>query len=173
MDCVTTHERIAAFLDGELAPAEAEQVQGHIDRCPTCASMMKSLQEQCFRPLSAVEKTAVCSAQGFWDEMDAVLCVEMDDIPGERVVRVHAWYNRRVGLPAPMIAAYAAAMMLAVVWGMQQRERALAAEVSAEHLGQQLEAERQMVVQPGLPQPQGQQNGKIKVVTYTPQRGTF
>ena len=87
-------------------------------------------------------------------------------------MRVHAWYRRRVGMPAPMVMAYAAAMMLAVAWGMQQRERALSAEVSVEHLGQQLEAERRVVAQPLGPQP-AQQNGKIKVVTYTPQRGTF
>ena len=114
----------------------------------------------------------MCSTEGFWDEMDAVLCVEMDECADGRGLRVRAWYSRRVGLPAPMVMAYAAAMVLAVVWGMQQRERALAAEVSVEHLGQQLEAERRAVVQPTVPQ-QAQPNGKIKVVTYTPQRGTF
>ena len=172
MDCVKTHERIAAFLDGELAPSEAEQISAHIERCPTCSTMLKSLSDQRFRPLSSDEKATICSSQGFWDDMDAVLCVQMDQMATPPSIRVHAWYNRRIGLPAPMVAAYAAAMLLAVVWGMQQRERALAAEVSAEHLGQQLEAERQLVVQPGVPQ-QGQKNGKIKVVTYTPQRGTF
>ena len=87
-------------------------------------------------------------------------------------MRVRGWYSHRVGMPAPMVMAYAAAMVLAVAWGMQQRDRALAAEVSIEHLGQQLEAERRAVAQPVVPQ-QAQQSGKIKVVTYTPQRGTF
>ncbi len=104
--------------------------------------------------------------------MAAGLSVQMEEVSGGQAVRVCGWYRHRVGLPAPMVMAYAAAMVLAVAWGMQQRERALAAEVSVEHLGQQLEAERRVVSQPGLPQ-QGQQNGKIKVVTYTPQRGTF
>jgi len=172
MDCVTTHERIAAFLDGELAPSEAEQFSKHVELCSTCLLMLKELQSQCFKPLTVDEKASVCSSQGFWDDMDAVLCVQMDQVSGEQSMRVHAWYSRRVGLPTPMIAAYAAAMLLAVVWGMQQRERALAAEVSAEHLGEQLEAERRLVAQPG-PAQQDQKNGKIKVVTYTPQRGTF
>ncbi len=172
MDCVTTHERVAAYLDGQLAPAEAEQVASHIERCASCASMVKSLQAQCFQPLSAAEKASVCASQGFWDDMDAVLCVEMDEVAGGRAMRVRAWYSRRVGMPAPMVMAYAAAMLLAVAWGMQQRERALAAEVSVEHLGQQLEAERRAVAQPVVPQ-QAQQGSKVKVVTYTPQRGTF
>ena len=172
MDCVTTHERVAAYLDGELAPAEAEQVAIHIEQCSTCANMVKSLQAQCFKPLSASEKEFVCARQDFWDDMDAVLCVQMDEMAGGRAVRVRGWYSHRVGMPAPMVMAYAAAMVLAVAWGMQQRERALAAEVSIEHLGQQLEAERRAVAQPVVPQ-QAQPSGKIKVVTYTPQRGTF
>ena len=76
-------------------------------------------------------------------------------------MRVRAWYSRRVGMPAPMVMAYAAAMLLAVAWGMQQQERALAAEVSVEHLGQQLEAERRAVAQPVVPQ-QAQQKARSR-----------
>lgn len=172
MDCLTTRERVAAYLDGELAPSEAKQFVAHIEQCSACAGLVKSVQAQCFQPLSATERAAVCSREDFWDNMDAVLCVELDEMSGGSAVRVHAWYRRRVGMPAPMVMAYAAAMVLAVAWGMQQRERALSAEVSVEHLGQQLEAERRVVAQPLDPLP-AQQNGKIKVVTYTPQRGTF
>ena len=171
MDCLTTQERVAAYLDGELAPSEAEQFATHVEQCAVCAGILKSIQAQCFQPLSAVERAAVCGSSDFWEDMDAVLCAELDEKAGGQAVRVRAWYSRRVGMPTPMVMAYAAAMMLAVAWGMQQRERALAAEVSVEHLGHQLEAERRVVSQP-LTQP-SQSSGKIKVVTYTPQRGTF
>ena len=172
MDCVVVKSRIAAFLDGELAPAEAEQFSIHIERCEPCAQIVIRLEAQRFLPLSSQEKSSICNGSGFWGKMDAKLCSEMDQMTVEGVLVVSPWYSRRVGLPAPMLMAYAAAMLLAVAWGMQQRERAMSAEVSAEHLGKQLEQERRLAAQPVAPQGTAT-SGQYKVVTYTPQSGTF
>ena len=65
----------------------------------------------------------------------------------------------------------AAAMVLAVVWGLQQQERASTAELATEHLGQQLEQERRLAAQPAPIPEQGKT--AYKVVNYTPERGTF
>jgi hypothetical protein len=68
------------------------------------------------------------------------------------------------------VMAYAAAMLMAVAWGVQQRDRALVAEVASEHLGQELESERRLAAQPAAEQ---SRESTYKVVNYTPQRGTF
>lgn len=172
MDCVVVSSRIAAFLDGELAPAEHQQFSLHIERCEICTQMVVQLEAQRFMPLSAEQKSSICGPPAFWNDMDSVLCAHMDQMVVEQTISLGPWYRRRVGLPTPMLVAYAAAMVLAVVWGLQQRERAMAAEVSVEHLGQQLEQERRLAAQPTAPQAPGG-NGQYKVVTYTPQRGTF
>jgi anti-sigma factor RsiW len=172
MDCVFVSSRIAAFLDGELAPAEVEQFSMHIERCEECIQIVVRLEAQRFVPLSNQEKTAICGPAAFWGDMDSVLCAHMDQMVVEHTVRLGPWYSRRIGMPTPMLVAYAAAMLMAVAWGMQQRERAMTAEVSAEHLGQQLEQERRLAAQPSAPQ--GKTGAaQYKVVTYTPQRGTF
>jgi len=76
-------------------------------------------------------------------------------------------------MPIPLVVAYAAAMLLAVAWGMQQRDRAQTAELSSEHLGQQLEQERRLAAQPSTAPTKGTSGRAYKVVTYTPERGTF
>ncbi len=172
MDCVVISSRIAAYLDGELAPAEVQQFSMHIERCEDCTQIVIQLEAQRFIPLSPQEQAAICGPTAFWGDMDSVLGAHMDQMVVQHTVRLGPWYRRRVGLPVPMLVAYAAAMLLAVAWGMQQSDRAVAAEISAEHLGQQLEQERRLAAQPTAPQGTSG-SGQYKVVTYTPQRGTF
>ena len=104
--------------------------------------------------------------------MEQGLCDELDQLASVTGQARSPWYGRRVGLPIPVAVLYAAAMLLAVGWGMQQQDRAEAAEGSAEHLGRQLEQERRTVAQPAPPASQ-RESGSYKVVTYTPQSGTF
>ena len=171
MDCVVVQSRVAAFIDGELAPAEAEQFTQHIERCTVCAQIVIRMEAQKFMPLSAREKQAVCGTADFWASMDSGLLDELNQVGASRD-RATPWYGRRVGLPAPMVVMYAAAMLLAIAWGVQQQERAELAEGSVEHLGKQLEQERRTVVQPATPEPRPR-SGSFKVVNYTPQSGTF
>ena len=171
MDCVVVSNRMAAFIDGELAPAEVEQFTVHIERCDLCAQVLIRMEAQRFMPLTGVEKTAICESSDFWSKMDNELCSGLDQMSVECVV-VTPWHKRSIGMPAPMVVAYAAAMLLAVAWGMQQQERAQVAEGSVEHLGKQLEEERRLANQP-VP-PQGTSNGnRYKAVKYVPQSGTF
>ena len=171
MDCSTVSSRVAAFLDGEMDASECERFVLHIEGCEPCTRLVAKLEAQRFAPLSDGEKEAICGRAEFWGDMDSVLDTHMDQMVLAKTACLGPWYSRRVGLPVPMIAAYAAAMVLAVVWGLQQQERASTAELATEHLGQQLEQERRLAAQPAPIPEQGKT--AYKVVNYTPERGTF
>ena len=113
MDCVVVSSRMAAFIDGELAPAEVEQFTVHIDRCDLCAQVLIRMEAQRFMPLTGAEKTAICESSDFWSKMDSELCSGLDQMSVECVV-VTPWHKRSIGMPAPMVVAYAAAMLFAV-----------------------------------------------------------
>ena len=171
MDCTTVSSRVAAFLDGEMDASECERFVLHIEVCDPCTRLVSDLEAQRFVPFSQVEKSEICGRAEFWCDMDSVLDTHMDQMVLAKTACLGPWYGRRVGLPIPMIAAYAAAMVLAVVWGLQQQERAASAELASEHLGQQLEQERRLASQPAPIPEQGKT--AYKVVNYTPERGTF
>jgi anti-sigma factor RsiW len=44
MDCRESRERLTAFHDGELPPAEAETMAQHVASCPACASELDDLR---------------------------------------------------------------------------------------------------------------------------------
>lgn len=172
MDCTEVSGRIAAFLDGELAPGDIERFSSHIDGCESCAHLVRTMEAQRFEPLCSQEKEAICGTDGFWADMDSALSSHMDQMVATGAVRAGPWHSRRVGMPVPAIVAYAAAMLLVVAWGVQQQDRAQTAEVASEHLGQQLEQERRIAAQPSA-RPKSGDRRAYKVVTYTPERGTF
>ena len=172
MDCTTVASRVAAFLDGELAPADSERFALHLEACDSCTQIVIQLEAQRFSPLSGEERTSICGRVEFWGDMDSVLGTHMDQMVLAKTACLGPWHSRRLGMPVPMIVAYAAAMLLAVAWGAQQRDRAMTAELANEHLGQQLEQERRLAAQPNVA-PANQGKRAFKVVTYTPERGTF
>lgn len=169
MDCSSVTTRIAAFLDGQLGASECEQFVLHIEACSECAELVMKLECQQFVPLDTKTQEAICGRPEFWNDMDCVLDTHLDQMVLTKTACLGPWHSRRIAMPVPMIAAYAAAMVLAVAWGMQQQDRAVTAEVASEHLGQQLESERRLAAQPAPPAT----SSTYKVVTYTPERGTF
>lgn len=170
MDCTMVTSRVAAFLDGALASSECERFVLHIEACTPCSRIVMEIEAQHFSPLTMEQKKEICGREKFWDDMDSVLCAHMDQMVLAKTACLGPWHRRQVGMPLPMVMAYAAAMLMAVGWGVQQRDRALKAEVASEHLGQELESERRLAAQPAPEQPRG---STYKVVNYTPQRGTF
>jgi anti-sigma factor RsiW len=164
MKCVQITERLAAYLDGQLAPAEAEQVGEHLYSCTPCHQLCDALMAQDFSPMSEDDKAAGCAAAGFWSAMDDALETELQALSPNT-----GGSKRTTRLPMTVLMAYAAAVLLAVAWGYQQMERADAAEASASHLLQQLEQERRLAAEPqsapGVP--------VYRPVAYTPQRATF
>ena len=171
MDCTSVKTRVAAFLDGELSPSETERFASHIEHCSSCFQIVLRMEKQHFTPLDAKEREAICGRVGFWGDMDSVLDTHLDQMVLAKTAPSGPWFARRVTLPVPMIAAYAAAMLLAVAWGIQQQDRASTAELASEHLGQQLESERRLAAQPTIPAAPASET--YKAVNYTPERGTF
>ena len=171
MDCTSVITRVAAFLDGELSPDETERFASHIEGCPACMRIVVRMGEQTFSPLGPEARQNICGRDGFWGDMDSVLDTHLDQMVLAKTAPSGPWFARRVTLPIPMIAAYAAAMLLAVAWGVQQHDRASTAELASEHLGQQLESERRLAAQPAAPTTPATET--YKAVNYTPERGTF
>ena len=171
MDCTSVTTRVAAFLDGELGPAEAEQFAAHLEGCSACMRIVIRLERQEFTPLDESAREAICSRDGFWGDMESVLDTHLDQMVLAKTAPSGPWFARRLALPVPMVAAYAAALVLAVVWGVQQQERATSAEMASDHLGQQLESERRLAAQPTVPTTPATET--YKAVNYTPERGTF
>jgi anti-sigma factor RsiW len=165
MNCPEITERLAAFLDGQLAPAEAEQVGEHLSGCTPCHQLCDAMMGQDFAPMSAQERDAGCAGEGFWDAMDGVLDKELSAMAPAAAGRTPA----RLGVPMSVAMAYAAALLLAVAWGYQHMARADEAEATAKELQTQLEQERRLAAEPrstpGLP--------AYQPVAYTPQRATF
>jgi hypothetical protein len=172
MDCTMVTSRVAAFIDGELAPGDCERFVLHIETCDPCTQIVIQLEAQRFVPLSADQRRSICGRGEFWGDMDSVLGTHLDQMVLAKTACLGPWHRRRVGMPLPMVLTYAAAILLAVSWGLQQRERAQLAELATEHLGQQLEQERRLAAQPSVT-PTEPGTSTYKVVTYTPERGTF
>ena len=170
MDCTMVTSRVAAFLDGALASSESERFVLHIEACSPCSQIVVEIEAQRFVPLTVEQREDICGREKFWNDMDSVLCTHMEQMVIAKTACLGPWHRRQVGMPMPMVMAYAAAMLMAVAWGVQQRDRALVAEVASEHLGQELESERRLAAQPA---PEQSRESTYKVVNYTPQRGTF
>src|SRR5947209_7075824 len=43
-DCARERERLSAFVDGELPPADARVVQQHLDACAACTRALEELR---------------------------------------------------------------------------------------------------------------------------------
>ncbi len=115
------------------------------------------MMTQDFAPLSAEEREAGCSADGFWDAMDTALESELSGLSAQGARS--GMGGARMGLP----------VTVAVAWGYQHMERADSAEAAAHLLQEQLEQERRLAADPpavpGVP--------AYRPVVYTPQRSTF
>ena len=128
MDCTLVPDRVAPYLDGEMAPSELTLFEAHIDRCPTCAALLEQVAEATPVPPPRRPETA---DDAFWATMDASLATEIAARP------VAAPSPRRVR-PAALIA-YAAGLLLALGWGFYNLHRAEHAEEQVQLLVQQIE----------------------------------
>jgi hypothetical protein len=167
MNCAEITDRIAAYLDGQLCPAESEQVSEHLNGCTPCHQLCDCMMAQDFAPLSQEEKDAMCGA-GFWGPMDTALDKELANL--ERSGTDGAgWSKGRVGLPMTVAVAYAAALLLAMAWGYRHMERADDAETTAKDLKIQLDQERRIAAEPRV----SPEVPAYRPVSYTPRRATF
>lgn len=108
MNCDYT-ESVSLLIDGELAPAEAEQMRRHINECLICHQM-----EQDFLGMRAQIRS--CDF-----ETDSVAQREM---LGNILVsqRVPLW-QRRIALPAPVFALVVITLLASFAWSLFIRLR--------------------------------------------------
>ncbi|HET8645069.1 MAG TPA: zf-HC2 domain-containing protein, partial [Vicinamibacteria bacterium] len=106
-------ERLCAFLDGELSPAERAEVEAHLRECATCRQELDGL----LAVDAAARELTVAAPPGYFEAF-----------PGR--VRQRLAARRRRAVPAWTLAA-AAAVLLAVLTPLTLRERSAPAPTSA------------------------------------------
>lgn len=169
MRCSNARNRIVAWIDGELSPAECEDLEEHLAGCPGCHDYTELMR-----------KTTPSSPPGaggefpesHWSPMheSVMAAFEAHDLQERKKVAA-AWlppFTRRHVLAT----AYAATLVLAIGWGWANHKAAVEASVARDSALEQLEhyqrvvAERQPLTPlPNLPQ--------VRPAAYVPYRDTF
>ena len=108
MECRDCTELLTAFLDGELAPDQAQLVESHLEVCPSCALEYQSLKH-CYELTAHVARLSPSAPP--WHEMAARL--QADVPPLSLLGRV----RRLIPLAQPfrVVSATLAAFALVVV----------------------------------------------------------
>lgn len=170
MDCHEVEDRMAAWLDAELSPGEAELIARHLEHCPACAATMRRMEAQAFPRLHLPD----VGAPGFWDRMDAVLDreqerrVEAEAAPAARAAS-GGWLRGEVRLPRATLLAYAALLVLAVGVAAWQGARATMATSSLAELELRVEREQRLAASPRAELPVE----PVGLAAHTPFRGSL
>lgn len=171
MDCPTTADRVAAYLDGELARSELELFEQHLDACAGCRGLVERVAAVDLTPPPPLAQVA---EPRFWGRMDEALAMEhtrssvaASSAASSAGKRRGPWtWELRVSLP--VVLAYAAFLLLAVGWSVSNLRRAQVAEDSLTQMEEMVQREQRQNQTP----PQGVvREDATRVVVST--RGTF
>jgi anti-sigma factor RsiW len=145
MDCTDVTDRLAPYLDDELAPGEIELLERHLDGCEACRTRIEKLSAQDLSPPQpAAALLARVSSEEFWAGMDSRLAEEIEAVEAssgplrQRFVASISW----------KVVGYAAAMALALLWGMHSHREVRIARAEVESLARQLEREQRLAEGP-------------------------
>ena len=127
----------AAWLDGQLSPAESEFMEEHLAQCSTCERLIERMAEQDFEP----PKLTLIKDDTYWREMDEVLASEL--LQAERKS------NRQISWK--ILTLYAAALLLCFLWGVHHRQRANTLQQVVESQQKNVEHLERMSAQPEAP----------------------
>lgn len=122
MECAETRDQIGALRDGELAPALAEKVRRHIERCPECA-----------------RRAAALDALGGRLQHPSLACAPPPEL-APRIRTAIAWQSqerhdrRRRLVPSSWLVLAAAAGLVVGALGVLGRHRAVRSEALAAEL---------------------------------------
>lgn len=189
MDCRTASEHLVPWLEAELAPAVTEVVGEHVAHCPDCASLAERLRAQGER-LAAIGPAIDprLSGDAFWASMDDSLSDAWEQLGEERVAasaRAATWTGRlqarargELRVSPVGLAAYAAALLLALAWGWSNHEDARVAQAEVRALEQEVELSAGRVPVTGLrpASVEGAASTRVEAyrpVSHTPRRGTL
>lgn len=157
MDCNAIVDRIAGYLDGELARSESALFEAHLDTCGDCQKLVERVAAVDLTPPAPVAATA---DPVFWGPMDAALSAEhtahdalvVAEEARPRGVRSLVQRELRVGVP--VLLGYAALLLLTITWALANLSRAQHAESATTDLAQQLEREQRQSQAPQAVVPQ-------------------
>jgi anti-sigma factor RsiW len=167
MDCRTVNERLVPWLDGELAPAEARGVEEHIERCAGCGARAEALAQQ-GALLEGLKPTGATEQPGFWDRFDARVLPALAELPAGPAPRPAPPREFRISVAG--VAAYAAALVLALGWALVQRAEVSRAQAQAAEAQSELERVRRLAVEAPLPAAPLRAGAAVPV-SYAPARG--
>jgi anti-sigma factor RsiW len=156
--CREVGDRVAAYLDAQLAPAERELFEEHLFACEGCRALVERVGEQDF---SVADPPPPPSAEA-WERMDRRLHDEIAAVAA-RPARGFV-VSRRAAL------AYAAAFLLAIAWGAYNH-------LLARDAHDRLSEIEQVTLVETLETPPGERpmrlSSELGLATYTPHRSTF
>ena len=137
IQCSDVQMCAAAWLDGQLSPAESEFMEEHLSQCPKCEDLLARMSEQRLEP----PKLKLIQDDAYWREMDKVLADELSLAQQESKQKIN-W---------KVVSLYAAALLLSVLWGVHHRQRAITLEQVVENQQRTLEHLERISAHPESP----------------------
>jgi anti-sigma factor RsiW len=135
--CSDVHLCAAAWLDGQLSPAESEFMEEHLASCAECTELIAKMNEQLLEP----PKLRLIQDDNYWREMDEVLAQELEEAEKKSLRSI----------PWKVLALYAAVLMLSILWGTHHRQRAITLQQLVERQQRTLEHLERISAQPETP----------------------
>jgi anti-sigma factor RsiW len=135
--CSDVYICAAAWLDGQLSPAESEFMEEHLSGCSKCETLIVKMSEQLLTP----PKLRLIQDDKYWREMDEVLASELHE--------AEKMSQRK--FPWKMVALYAAVLMLSILWGAHHKQRAVTLEQVVERQQRTLEHLEKLSTHPETP----------------------
>lgn len=167
MDCHEIGDRMAAWLDAELSPGEAELFARHVEGCEACEGLLRRMEAQRFVRPALPDPEAL----GHWARLDAAVAAEWRRQELERppALRAAPWWRRELRLPGLAAGAYAAVLLLALGLAGWQTARLTQAETAVAQAEALLQREQRLAARPGAALPVE----PVGLVSHTPYRGSF
>jgi anti-sigma factor RsiW len=113
MDCKKYAEDFSAYLDGEVAPARANEIRTHVENCPECAEEYYTLEESVHFLESHLRK--IEPRQGSWSSLKARL--NAVDAPPSRHNLLRFFFGLR---PLFATAVLVIGLLAISLWGYRQ-----------------------------------------------------
>ncbi len=129
MNCWRTRQILAAYLDGELSPAETELIEDHLRACPECEELRDRIAS--IPPLDLPRLEPDAEAE-IWSRMDDALeaAWQRHERGEERgatttaLAGLRGWLrNKRLAIPIPVAAAYVVIILGLTGWNLVTFQR--------------------------------------------------
>ena len=138
IDCADIHTLAAAWLDEQLSPAEQELFEAHLESCDACEKFIERLSLQTITP-PVIE---LSRTHDYWAQMDSALVDELDRLEQEQQS------NTVVAPQRSLVFALVAVVVLSVLWGWSEHQRAVSLEQQVLHQAQTIEHYERLSAQP-------------------------